>query len=94
MTIDRDLTRSVKIIQLGRILGRCRHAALGLAASWVMWMTENADAEGGTHRTPTELDNEIGYPGCTSAMCKIGWAKMSPGGHVTARAYQHFCHLQ
>lgn len=90
LKVRHALVRSAKIRGLMRAL-RCRkHVALGVALNWLVWLDEQTE-DGLTHLSPDELDEEIGFRGCTEAMISIGWAVLGSDGCVEAVEFGKHC---
>lgn len=90
MKVNHSLVRSAKIRGLMRELRCKKHAALGLAVNWLCWVDEQTK-DGQTGLLPDELDDEIGFRGCTDALISIGWAALGEDGCVYALEFGKHC---
>lgn len=90
LKVRHSLVRSAKVRALMRVLHCKKHAALGLAVSWLVWIDEQT-TDGQTHLLPDELDDEIGFRGCTDALISIGWAALGENGCVYALEFGKHC---
>lgn len=90
LKVNHSLVRSAKIRALMRELRCKKHAALGLAVSWLVWIDEQT-TDGQTGLLPDELDDEIGFRGCTDALISIGWAALGEDGCVCALEFGKHC---
>lgn len=90
LKVRHSLVRSAKIRALMRELRCKKHAALGLAISWLVWIDEQT-TDGLTHLLPDELDDEIGFRGCADALISIGWAALGEDGCVYALEFGKHC---
>lgn len=77
------LVRSAKIRLMARELGCNQITALGLAVKWLCWIDEQTE-DGETSLLPKELDEEMGWRGCATALISIGWAAEDEKGRVVA----------
>lgn len=90
LKVNHSLVRSAKIRGLMRALHCKKHAALGLAVSWLCWIDEQT-TDGRTGLLPEELDDEIGFRGCAEALISIGWAVLGEDGCVEAVEFGKHC---
>lgn len=90
LKVNHSLVRSAKIRGLMRELRCKKHAALGLAVNWLCWVDEQTK-DGQTGLLPDELDDEIGFRGCTDALISIGWAALGEDGCVYALEFGKHC---
>lgn len=90
LKVRHALVRSAKVRGLMRELRCKKHVALGVALNWLVWLDEQTD-DGLTHLSPDELDEEIGFRGCTEAMISIGWAALGSDGCVEAVEFGKHC---
>ena len=90
LKVNHSLVRSAKIRGLMRELRCKKHAALGLAVNWLCWVDEQTK-DGQTGLSPDELDDEIGFRGCTDALISIGWAALGEDGCVYALEFGKHC---
>ena len=90
LKVNHSLVRSPKIRGLMRALHCKKHAALGLAVSWLCWVDEQT-TDGQTGLLPDELDDEIGFRGCAEALISIGWAAQGEDGCVYALEFGKHC---
>lgn len=88
--IRHSLIRSPKLYALARELKCKKHAALGVAISWLVWIDEQTE-DGRTHLSPDELADEIGFRGCAEALISIGWAALGCDGCVEAVEFGKHC---
>ena len=88
--IRHTLIRSPKIYALARELKCKKHAALGVALAWLVWVDEQTE-DGRTHLSPDELAEEIGFRGCAEALISIGWAALGCDGCVEAVEFGKHC---
>lgn len=90
LKVRHSLLRSSKIRALMRELRCKKHAAVGLAVAWLVWIDEQT-TDGQTHLLPDELDDEIGFRGCAEALISIGWAALGEDGCVYALEFGKHC---
>ena len=90
LKVNHALVRSPKVRGLMRALHCKKHAALGLAVSWLCWVDEQT-TDGHTGLLPDELDDEIGFRGCAEALISIGWAALGADGCVYALEFGKHC---
>lgn len=90
LKVRHSLLRSAKVRALMRELRCKKHAALGLAVAWLVWIDEQT-TDGQTHLLPDELDDEIGFRGCAEALISIGWAALGEDGCVYALEFGKHC---
>ncbi|MBQ7022273.1 MAG: hypothetical protein IJN29_01750 [Akkermansia sp.] len=90
LKVNHSLVRSAKVRGLMRELRCKKHAALGLAVNWLCWIDEQT-TDGQTGLLPDELDDEIGFRGCTDALISIGWAALGEDGCVCALEFGKHC---
>lgn len=90
LKVNHSLVRSPKIRGLMRELRCKKHAALGLAVSWLCWVDEQT-TDGQTGLLPDELDDEIGFRGGVEALISIGWAAQGEDGRVYALEFGKHC---
>lgn len=90
LKIRHSLIRSPKIYALARELKCKKHAALGVALAWLVWLDEQTE-DGRTHLSPDELADEIGFRGCAEALIAIGWAALGCDGCVEAVEFDKHC---
>ncbi len=90
LKVNHALVRSPKVRGLMRALHCKKHAALGLAVSWLCWVDEQT-TDGHTGLLPDELDDEIGFRGCAEALISIGWAALDADGCVYALEFGKHC---
>lgn len=90
LKVNHSLVRSPKIRGLMRALHCKKHAALGLAVSWLCWVDEQT-TDGQTGLLPDELDDELGFRGCAGALISIGWAAQGEDGCVYALEFGKHC---
>lgn len=90
LKVNHALVRSPKVRGLMRALHCKKHAALGLAVSWLCWIDEQT-TDGQTGLLPDELDDEIGFRGCAEALIAIGWAALGADGCVYALEFGKHC---
>lgn len=90
LKVNHALVRSAKVRGLMRELRCKKHAALGLAINWLCWIDEQTK-DGQTGLLPDELDDEIGFRGCTDALISIGWAALGEDGCVYALEFGKHC---
>ena len=90
LKVRHSLVRSAKVRALMRLLRCKKHAALGLAVSWLVWIDEQT-TDGLTHLLPDELDDEIGFRGGAEALIGIGWAALGEDGCVYALEFGKHC---
>lgn len=90
LKVNHALVRSPKVRGLMRALHCKKHAALGLAVSWLCWIDEQT-TDGQTGLLPDELDDEIGFRGCAEALISIGWAALGADGCVYALEFGKHC---
>lgn len=90
LKVRHALVRSAKVRGLMRALHCKKHVALGVALNWLVWLDEQTE-DGLTHLMPKELDDEIGFSGCTDAMISIGWATLGSDGCVEAIEFGKHC---
>lgn len=90
LKVRHALVRSAKVRGLMRALHCKRHAALGLALDWLVWIDEQTE-DGKTHLLPDELADEIGFRGCAEALIEVGWAALGSDGCVEAVEFGKHC---
>lgn len=90
LKVRHSLLRSAKVRALMRELRCKKHAAVGLAVAWLVWIDEQT-TDGQTHLLPDELDDEIGFRGCAEALISIGWAALGEDGCVYALEFGKHC---
>lgn len=90
LKVNHSLVRSAKVRGLMRALHCKKHAAFGLAVSWLCWIDEQT-TDGRTGLLPEELDDEIGFRGCAEALISIGWAVLGEDGCVEAVEFGKHC---
>ena len=90
LKLNHSLVRSPKVRGLMRELKCKKHAALGVAVAWLVWIDEQT-TDGATRLLPDELDDELGFRGCADALCRIGWAALGEDGCVEALEFGKHC---
>lgn len=90
LKLNHSLVRSAKVRGLMRLLRCKKHAALGLAVSWLCWVDEQT-VDGQTGLSPDELDDELGFRGGVEALIGIGWAALGEDGLVYALEFGKHC---
>lgn len=86
--VNHRLARSAKIRQLANELRVKKHAALGAAICWLIWVDEQT-TDGKTGLSPEDVDDELGFRGLAAALQSIGWASMEAGCLVATDFDKH-----
>jgi hypothetical protein len=84
------LVRSPKIRALAREMKCHKYAALGVAVAWLALIDEQT-VDGKINLSPAELDDELGFKGCSKALCSVGWAALGEDGLVEAVEFGKHC---
>lgn len=88
LKVNHRLVRSAKIRQLANELRVKKHAALGAALCWLIWVDEQT-TDGKTGLSPEDVDDELGFRGLAAALQSIGWASMEAGCLVATDFEKH-----
>lgn len=84
------LVRSPKIRALAREMKCHKYAALGVAVAWLALIDEQT-VDGRINLSPDELDDELGFKGCSKALCSVGWAALGEDGLIEAVEFGKHC---
>jgi hypothetical protein len=84
------LVRSPKIRALAREMKCHKYAALGVAVAWLALIDEQT-VDGRINLSPEELDDELGFKGCSKALCSVGWAALGEDGLMEAVEFGKHC---
>lgn len=90
LKVNHTLLRSPKLRALRRELGCKKHAALGLAINWLIFVDEQT-TDGNTHLCVDDVDDELGVEGAVHALLAIGWAEIDDDGNVCAVDFGKHC---
>ena len=67
-----------------------KYAALGVAVAWLTLIDEQT-VDGRINLSPDELDDELGFKGCSKALCSVGWAALGEDGLMEAVEFGKHC---